>query len=267
MLLPTYKSGQKLAARFRWGTLDKGFTGHDTIGEVEDYRFDTKVPILGDYNADNIVDAADHTLWKSTLGSTTDLRADGNKNGVIDTGDYSIWRDRLGQTSGGGAAAVVISDSPASEAMLSAPPVAESAPSAGAAAFQTLTLAVYDEGPATELGNTSPVSASATIVVSTIDSTSTSELVVIELLELQHSTSVGHAVDALAATGPSAGGAASVDLALLALVAGDVRSRTQNDDDPSADLQWLNEDGDQDAELDLALAAAFEDEVDWRGVL
>jgi hypothetical protein len=48
---------------------------------------------------------------------------------------------------------------------------------------------------------------------------------------------------------------------------GDVRGRTESDNDSIADLQWLSEDGDQDAELDLALAAAFEDEVDWRSVL
>lgn len=53
----------------------------------------------GDYNSDGSVTEADYTLWKSTLGSTTDLRADGNGNQVIDAADYTVWRDHLQQSS------------------------------------------------------------------------------------------------------------------------------------------------------------------------
>ena len=34
--------------------------------------------LTGDYNHDGIVSAADYTVWRDTLGSTTDLRADGD---------------------------------------------------------------------------------------------------------------------------------------------------------------------------------------------
>ncbi len=54
-----------------------------------------EIPILGDYNGDKIVDAADYQKWHSTFGSINDLSADGNNNGVIDAADYVVWRDSL----------------------------------------------------------------------------------------------------------------------------------------------------------------------------
>ena len=38
-------------------------------------------PLLGDYNQNGVVDAADYTVWRDTLGSTTDLRANGDNTG------------------------------------------------------------------------------------------------------------------------------------------------------------------------------------------
>ena len=48
-------------------------------------NYSLTIPV-GDYNGDGKVDAADYTVWRDTLGSTTDLRADGNGNGSIDAG-------------------------------------------------------------------------------------------------------------------------------------------------------------------------------------
>ena len=49
-------------------------------------------PILhGDYNFDGLVDAADYTVWRDTMGSTTDLRADGDMNGVVELADFNLW--------------------------------------------------------------------------------------------------------------------------------------------------------------------------------
>ena len=42
----------------------------------------TFVSLPGDYNINGVVDAADYTVWRDTLGSRTDLRADGDNTGA-----------------------------------------------------------------------------------------------------------------------------------------------------------------------------------------
>ena len=46
--------------------------------------------ILGDYNHNGVVDAADYTVWRDSLGKAVavGVGADGNGNGLIDAGDY-----------------------------------------------------------------------------------------------------------------------------------------------------------------------------------
>ena len=63
--------------------------------------------IVGDYNGDGVVDAADYTVWRETLGSTTRLAADGNGNGIVDSGDFEVWKANFGNHSGSGASAAV----------------------------------------------------------------------------------------------------------------------------------------------------------------
>ena len=62
-------------------------------------------PLTGDYNHDGVVDASDYTVWRDTLGSTTDMRADGNLNGIVDSGDYQLWASNFGESSPNGSGA------------------------------------------------------------------------------------------------------------------------------------------------------------------
>jgi hypothetical protein len=51
--------------------------------------------LAGDYNGNNVVDAADYVLWRKGLGTTF----------IQD--DYTIWRAHFGQTAGSGAGAAI----------------------------------------------------------------------------------------------------------------------------------------------------------------
>ena len=56
--------------------------------------------LAGDYNFDGVVDAADYTVWRNSLGSTgTGLVADGDGNGTVGPEDYTIWASSYGNTS------------------------------------------------------------------------------------------------------------------------------------------------------------------------
>ncbi|MCA9184670.1 MAG: hypothetical protein R3E01_19935 [Pirellulaceae bacterium] len=56
--------------------------------------------LLGDYNHNGTVDAADYTVWKDDFGSTAELDADGNGNGTVDAADYTVWKDNFGNGAG-----------------------------------------------------------------------------------------------------------------------------------------------------------------------
>jgi hypothetical protein len=69
--------------------------------------------IPGDYDQNGSVDAADYTIWRDTLNSTSDLRADGNHNLVVDRADYDVWKSHFGITTnetGSGSIAATLED-------------------------------------------------------------------------------------------------------------------------------------------------------------
>jgi len=52
---------------------------------------------LPDYNGNGVVDAADYTVWRNTLGQVgVGLAADGNRNGTVDPPDYDFWKANFG---------------------------------------------------------------------------------------------------------------------------------------------------------------------------
>jgi hypothetical protein len=86
--------------------------GPGTIGTIYGDEADKRLPQhnfsggggpLGDYNLNGTVDAADYTIWRDTLGSTEDFRANGSNEGasldLIDQADYDVWKNAFGQSS------------------------------------------------------------------------------------------------------------------------------------------------------------------------
>jgi endonuclease I len=67
--------------------------------------------LYGDYNGNGIVDAADYTVWRDTLGTTglaAYAGADGDGDGMIGQNDYQVWVDNFGHANlgpGSGASA------------------------------------------------------------------------------------------------------------------------------------------------------------------
>jgi hypothetical protein len=85
---------------------DPGSIGTIFANVIPTYSFTTTGGPLGDYNANGTVDAADYTVWRDTLGSTTDFRANGSNEGasldLIDQADYEVWKNAFGEGSEGG---------------------------------------------------------------------------------------------------------------------------------------------------------------------
>jgi hypothetical protein len=80
---------------------------------IDNVRFTTppaEVPLPGDFNGDDVVDAADYTVWRDNLGATDDVVLNGNGDEVagVGPGDYALWKESFGDVpAGAGAAAVV----------------------------------------------------------------------------------------------------------------------------------------------------------------
>ena len=92
----------------------------DTLAVIDVGAFElqaTPPTLLGDYNHNNIVDAADYTIWRDKLGQSVALysSADGSGNGIVDAADYNVWRANFGHTPGAG------SGSAASASLIEAP--------------------------------------------------------------------------------------------------------------------------------------------------
>ncbi|MEX2169272.1 MAG: hypothetical protein WD851_08175 [Pirellulales bacterium] len=61
--------------------------------------------LVGDYNNDGSVNAADYAVWRDNNGGTAVLPNDATP-GTVDLSDYNTWRANFGNTAGSGSAAV-----------------------------------------------------------------------------------------------------------------------------------------------------------------
>lgn len=84
-------------------------TGID-IGAVEMQPLPMPPELLGDYNGDHTVNAADYTVWRNTLRMYVAQYsgADGDGSGQIDEADYQIWKDNYGESLSEEAATVAL---------------------------------------------------------------------------------------------------------------------------------------------------------------
>jgi Spherulation-specific family 4/Dockerin type I domain len=66
---------------------------------------DAVATINADYNGNGVVDSADYTLWRDSLGATgLGLSTDGNGDGTVNQSDYTFWKSHFGQTASSAAA-------------------------------------------------------------------------------------------------------------------------------------------------------------------
>lgn len=84
-----------------WPTLPGGLY----FGALYDYMDSSVslkvVGVLGDYNHNDVVDAADYVLWRESYRGPNvpppSLAADGDGDGDVDNSDWNVWRSHFGQ--------------------------------------------------------------------------------------------------------------------------------------------------------------------------
>lgn len=68
----------------------------------------------GDYNDDNVVNAADYVVWRKNNNTSTTLPND-TTSGNVDNGDYTVWRANFGQAATTGLGSGSLSNAAISE--------------------------------------------------------------------------------------------------------------------------------------------------------
>ncbi len=98
----------QLANDQRGGLYARVAGGIADIGAVE-FQTVAGPALQGDYNRNNLVDAADFVVWQMTQGTHVPKYsgADGNGDSFVDAIDYNLWRNHFGSSLPGGAAVSV----------------------------------------------------------------------------------------------------------------------------------------------------------------
>jgi len=131
-LLETYLTGNSnfntatdisLGNIFGGGSEDLTFRYRTSSGTVIDsivQYIGTAPGLIGDYNANGVVDAADYVVWRKNLNANTALP---NEDltvtpGQVTAADYGVWRSRFGNTSGSGVSIGTAVPEPAASCLL-----------------------------------------------------------------------------------------------------------------------------------------------------
>ena len=81
-----------------------GETATDFSFDGANYSFSVLSPsagLPGDYNEDNVVDAADYTVWRDNLGADTIPNRAAGSSGPVGTDDYAYWKAHFGESLSG----------------------------------------------------------------------------------------------------------------------------------------------------------------------
>ena len=68
--------------------------------------------LLGDYNEDDVIDAADYTTWRDALTAGATSLPNDPTPGVVDETDFTYWRSHFGELLGGGSGSAAIANVP-----------------------------------------------------------------------------------------------------------------------------------------------------------
>jgi hypothetical protein len=83
-----------------------GMTGHEGyLNSMEIVAEAAAAGVVGDYNNNGKVDAADYVLWRNNVGTTTVLPND-PAGGIIGPTQYNNWRSHFGASAGSGSGLV-----------------------------------------------------------------------------------------------------------------------------------------------------------------
>ena len=102
----------------------------DATGEVVGYAYENQLGVAisagdvgtpmgldGDYNGNNIIDAADYTTWRDAMTAGATSLTNDHTPGVVDESDFTYWRSHFGESLGAGSARSVAVPEPASIVM------------------------------------------------------------------------------------------------------------------------------------------------------
>jgi hypothetical protein len=71
----------------------------------------------GDYNGDNVIDAADYTVWRDAIGVSPNPLVNDFTPPAVGMDDFEYWKSHFGQSVGGGAAAAAVVPEPTALAL------------------------------------------------------------------------------------------------------------------------------------------------------